>query len=79
MKSETFKGKNKRDLYRKIWEWKSAHPNAVVKETHTIENLPVDLSKPTGKFAKIDPLADFVSIRIGYEDSNQGLLSACRA
>jgi hypothetical protein len=70
MKSETFKGKNKRDLYRNIWEWKSAHPNAVVKETHTIENLPVDLSKPTGKFAKIDPLADFVSIRIGYEDSN---------
>jgi hypothetical protein len=70
MKSETFKGKNKRDLYRKIWEWKSVHPNAVVKETQTIENLPVDLSKPTGKFAKIDPLADLVSIRIGYEDSN---------
>jgi hypothetical protein len=67
MKSETFKGKNKRDLYKKIWEWKSAHPNAIVKETHTIENLPVDLSKPTGKFA---PLADLVSIRIGYEDSN---------
>jgi len=37
---------------------------------YTIENLPVDLSKPTGKFAKIDPLADLVSIRIGYEDSN---------
>jgi hypothetical protein len=70
MKSETFKGKNKRDLYRNIWEWKSAHPNVVVKETHTIENLSVDLSKSTGKFAKIDPLADLVSIRIGYEDSN---------
>jgi hypothetical protein len=69
MKSETFKGKNKRDLYKKIWEWKSAHPNAVVKETHTIENLPVDFSKPTGKFAKMAS-ADFVSIRIGYEDSN---------
>jgi hypothetical protein len=67
MKSETFKGKNKRDLYKKIWEWQSAHPNAVVKETYTIENLPVDLSKPTGKFA---PVPDLVSLRIGYEDSN---------
>jgi hypothetical protein len=67
MKSETFNGKNKRDLYKKIWEWKSAHPNAVVKETHIIENLPVDFSKPRGKFAS---LADLVSIRIGYEDSN---------
>jgi hypothetical protein len=70
MKSETFKGKNKRDLYRTIWEWKSVHPNAVVKETQTIENLPVDLRNPKSKFAKIDPLADLVSIRIGYEDSN---------
>jgi len=69
MKSETFKGKNKRDLYKKIWEWKSAHPNAIVKETHPNENLPVDLSKSMGKFAKIAS-ADFVSIRIGYEDSN---------
>jgi hypothetical protein len=48
-------------------EWQSAHPNAVVKETYTIENLPVDLSKPTGKFA---PVPDLVSLRIGYEDSN---------
>jgi hypothetical protein len=69
MKSEIFKGKNKRDLYKTIWEWKSAHPNAIVKETHPIENLPVDLSKSMGKFAKIAS-ADFVSIRIGYEDSN---------
>jgi hypothetical protein len=69
MKSETFKGKNKRHLYKKIWEWKSVHPNAIVKETHAIENLPVDLSKSMGKFAKIAS-ADLVSIRVDYEDSN---------
>jgi hypothetical protein len=44
-------------------------PECHREKTHPIENLPVDLSKSMGKFAKMAS-ADFVSIRIGYEDSN---------
>jgi hypothetical protein len=69
MKSETFKGKDKYDLDKQIWDWRSAHPNFVVKKTHPIEKLPVDLSKPVSQFAKKIPAADCVSIRLDYEDS----------
>jgi hypothetical protein len=33
MKTETFKGKNKQDLDKKIWDWKLTNGNFVVKKT----------------------------------------------
>ena len=66
MKTQTFTGKSKRDLYKQLFEWKSSRPGAVVKETR-IDNLPVDLSRPVVGRAKI-PEQDFVSMRIDYEE-----------
>ena len=68
MKTETFKGKNKQDLDKKIWDWKLIHGRFVVKTTHPMENLPIDLKRITGKGAKIIP-ADLISIRLDYEES----------
>jgi hypothetical protein len=69
MKTETFRGKNKQDLDKKIWDWKLTHGNFVVKKTHPMENLPIDLNRPKGKGVKMVP-ADLVSIRLDYEKSN---------
>ena len=69
MKTETFKGKDKQDLDKKIWDWKLTHGRFVVKKTHPMENLPINLNRPKGKGAKMVP-ADLVSIRLDYEDSN---------
>ena len=69
LKTETFKGKNKQDLDKKIWDWKLVHGGFRVKTTHPMENLPVDLNGPKGKGAKMIP-ADLVSIRLDYEGSN---------
>ena len=69
MKTETFKGKNKQDLDKKIWDWKLTHGSFVVKKTHPMENLPINLNRPKGKGAKMVP-ADLVSICLDYEDSN---------
>jgi len=66
MKTQTFTGKSKRDLYKQLFEWKSSRPGAVVKETR-IDNLLVDLSQPVVGRAKI-PEQDFVSMRIDYEE-----------
>ena len=66
MKTQTFTGKSKRDLYKTLFEWKSSRPGAVVKEMH-IDNLPVDLSQPVVGRAKI-PAQNFVSMRIDYEE-----------
>ena len=46
MKTETFRGKNKQDLDKKIWDWKLTHGRFVVKKTHPMENLPIDLNRP---------------------------------
>ena len=51
MKTQTFKGKSKRDLYKQLFEWKSSRPGAVVKGTR-IDKLPVDLSPPVVGRAK---------------------------
>jgi hypothetical protein len=45
------------------------HGSVVVKKTHPMENLPINLNRPKGKGAKMVP-ADLVSIRLDYEDSN---------
>ena len=66
MKTQTFTGKSKRDLYKQLFEWKSSRPGAVVKETR-INDLPVDLNRPVVGRAKI-PEQDFVSMRIDYEE-----------
>jgi len=69
MKTETFKGKDKQDLDKQIWDWKLTNGRVVVKTTHPMESLPIDLKRTKGKGAKIIP-ADLVSIRLDYEDSN---------
>ena len=67
MKTETFKGRDKQDLDKKIWDWKLIHGGFRVKKTHPMENLPIDLNRPKGKGAKMVP-ADLVSICLDYED-----------
>ena len=70
MKTETFRGKDKQDLDKKIWHWMLTHGNFVVEKTHPMEkNVPIDLNRPKGKGVKMVP-ADLVSIRLDYEDSN---------
>jgi hypothetical protein len=69
MKTETFRGENKQDLDKKIWDWKLTNGNFVVKKTHPMETLPIDLNRPKGTGVKIVP-ADLVSIRLDYETSN---------
>ena len=70
MKTETFRGKDKQDLDKKIWDWMLTHENFVVEKTHPMEkNVPIDLNRPKGKGVKMVP-ADLVSIRLDYEDSN---------
>jgi hypothetical protein len=68
MKSVMFKGKDKPDLDRQEWDWKSAHPNVVVKKIHPDENLPIDFTKPTGRFTKKNPAPDRLARLIEYED-----------
>jgi hypothetical protein len=68
MKSVTFKGKDKLDLDRQEWDWKSSHPNVVVKKIYPDENLPADLTKPKVTFAKKNPAQDRLARRIEYED-----------
>jgi hypothetical protein len=69
MKTEIFKGKNKQDLDKQIWDWKLTHGSFVVKKTYPVENLPINLNRPKGKGAKMAP-TDLVLIRLDYEDSN---------
>ena len=70
MKTETFRGKDKQDLDKIIWDWMLTHGNFVVEKTHPMEkNVPIDLNRPKGKGVKMVP-ADLVSIRLDYEDSN---------
>jgi hypothetical protein len=52
MKTETFKGKDKQDLDKKIWDWKLTHGRFVVKKTHPMENLPIDLNRPKGRWTQ---------------------------
>ena len=66
LKTETFRGRDKRDLDKKIWDWKLVHGGFRVKTVHPMENLPIDLNRPTAKGAKMIP-ADLVSIRLDYE------------
>jgi hypothetical protein len=58
-------GAYKQDLDKKIWDWKLTHGGFVVKKTHPMESLPIDLNRPV----KMVP-EDLVSIRLDYEDSN---------
>ncbi len=69
MKSKTFKGKNEADLEQQIWDWQKSQ-TVTIKEKHPIELLPLEVTKPAFKFAPLPPLADAVSIRVDYEDSN---------
>ena len=70
MKTETFRGKDKQDLDKKIWDWMLTHGNFVVEKTHPMEkNVPIDLNRPKGKGVKMVP-ADLVSIRLDYQDLN---------
>jgi hypothetical protein len=65
MKTETFKGKNKQNLDRKIWDWKLTHGRFVVKKTHPMEDLPNDLhrSQPVGSENSIHLIRDRRRIR----------------
>ncbi len=66
MKLRTFEGKDEQDLEQQLWEWRSANPGVVVKHTHPIEGLPLELQerKPG---SKIEP-KNLVSMRVDYED-----------
>jgi hypothetical protein len=69
MKTVKFKGKDKPDLDRQEWDWRAnqTNPNFVVKKIHPDENLPADLTKPTGQFATKNPAPDRLTRRIEYE------------
>lgn len=58
MKSKTFTGKDKPDLDRQIWNWRSANSHMSVKKIHPMEDLPLRLHKPHVQFGKIKPSLD---------------------
>jgi hypothetical protein len=67
MKSKTFTGKDKQDLDKQVWAWRSQSSKVAVKKTYPDEILPVVASKPAGKFAPKSSV-DLVSRKIDYED-----------
>ena len=68
MKSETFKGKDQFDLNKQIWDWKTGHPKAVIKKTHSVEKSRVDATPVKRTGVKKIPAPNLVSVRVDYED-----------
>jgi hypothetical protein len=69
MKSKTFTGKDKPDLDRQIWSWRSANLHISVKKIHPIKDVPFRMHRPHVRFDKIKS-EDRVSVRVDYEGSN---------
>ena len=66
MKSKTFIGKDRPDLDRQIWNWRSANSHISVKKIHPIKDIPLRMHRPNVVRAKIEG-QDRVSIRVDYE------------
>jgi len=60
-------GMNKHDLDKKQWDWRSAHPKAVVLKVHPDEQLPLKMTH-VRRGEKRPPADDQVSRGIDYED-----------
>ena len=69
MPSKTFEGKDKYDLDKQIWDWKSANPKVKELKRESIKSLPLTVTAPTMPYAKKES-PNIVSIRIDYDDSN---------
>ena len=69
MKSKIFIRKDKPDLDRQIWNWRSANMNISVKKIHPIKNVPLRMHKPLVRFDKIE-LQDRVWVKVDYEALN---------
>ena len=68
MKSKTFTGKDKPDLDRQIWNWRSANAHINVKNIHPIKDIPIRLHRPNVRFSA-SKSQNRVSIKIDYEGS----------
>jgi len=68
MKSKTFAGKDKPDLDRQIWNWRSVNAHIKVKKIHPIKDIPIRLHRPHIRF-NTSKLQNRVSIRVDYEGS----------
>ena len=70
MKSIVFTGKDKFDVEKQIWDWRSAHPKVIIEKIYPEEMLPVEYKKPA-LGSKI-LAADTVSKKIDYEEKAIG-------
>lgn len=68
MPSKIFEGKDKFDLDKQMWDWKSANPKIKELKRYPIERLPWNVSKGAHGAKLSSP--NVVSIRIDYEESN---------
>jgi len=68
MKTKTFIGKNKPDLDRQIWNWRSANSHISVKKIHPIKDVPLRLHRPHVRLST-SKSQDRVSIQVDYEGS----------
>jgi hypothetical protein len=68
METKIFTGKDKTDLDQQIWNWRQANPKFILKETHPIETLPLEIA-PSAPPTKVMP-PDMVLIRVEYEAAN---------